>query len=52
MAVTPADYDCNFSSIEGPHWNASIRGISLLMVKRLADDIGYIAVDKAIANLK
>jgi len=40
MTVVAANYECNFAFVEGPHWNSTIRGMSILALKRLGDELG------------
>lgn len=40
MTVVPANFDPNYSFTEGPHWNSTVKGLSILAIKKLGDEIG------------
>lgn len=52
MQVTVANYECHFAFEDGPHWNTTVRGMSLIVIKKLGDELGGQVVDRAISGFR
>lgn len=52
LEVSPANYECHFASVESAHWNATVRGMSVITLMKLGEELGGPVVDGAIAEFR